>query len=78
MYLGKYETRFIDVLFVMILRTGIVSEDMMDEEENVNAIRKLTEEFDEVLCLILVRIKLRCANIVIPYSNGISIREMSR
>ena len=32
----------------MIHRAGIVSEDMMDEEENVNAIRKLTEEFDEV------------------------------
>ena len=35
--------------FIMMIRcAGVVAKDMMDEEENVNAIRKLTEEFDEV------------------------------
>lgn len=39
---------------MMIRCAGVVAKDMMDEEENVNAIRKLTEEFDEVWCLIFV------------------------
>ena len=37
---------------MMIRCAGVVAKDMMDEEETVIAIRKLTEEFDEVWCLI--------------------------
>jgi hypothetical protein len=40
--------------------SGIVSEDMLEEDENVNAIRKLTEEFDEV-CLIYITTQSRAS-----------------
>ena len=39
---------FILLDFLLYFATGNVTKDMLDEEENVNAIRKLTEEFDEV------------------------------
>ncbi|CAB3984799.1 cohesin subunit SA-2-like, partial [Paramuricea clavata] len=53
-WIGNYNSdrasAMVDLIQVIIQCCGckgIVSEDMLEEDENVNAIRKLTEEFDE-------------------------------
>ncbi|XP_028401572.1 cohesin subunit SA-2-like [Dendronephthya gigantea] len=49
-YSNDRESAMVDLIQVVIQCCGCkgtVSEDMLEEEENVNAIRKLTEEFDE-------------------------------
>ena len=38
------------VSFFLHSFTGTVTPKMLEEEENVNAIRQLTEQFDEVRC----------------------------